>query len=154
MTILIVFLKLKDLSGSQIVISYPSKSSKMLPERPQWHGLFDWFNSEWIHVTDHSASLLIGPDTTCLRIWLNFTKKSVLVPKLTFQNCLFICHACGWEKMENLYRWQLKVHWHNLFRKLLRNYLWLHCIPQSVLFWWKKLIILIKETTPEIFGTP
>ena len=28
MTILIVFLKLKDLSGSQIVNSYPSKSSR------------------------------------------------------------------------------------------------------------------------------
>ena len=41
MTILIVFLKLRDLSGSQIVNSYPSKSSKMLPERPQSHGLFD-----------------------------------------------------------------------------------------------------------------
>ena len=33
MTILVVFLKLKVLSGSQIINSYPSKSSKMLPER-------------------------------------------------------------------------------------------------------------------------
>ena len=103
MTILIVLLKLNVLSGSQIVNSYPSKSSKMLPERPQSHGLFDWFNFDWICVTDNSSSLLIlwvifielqaGPDTTCLRIWLNFTKNSV---KLTFQNCLFVHMSCMW----------------------------------------------------------
>ena len=86
-------LKLKVLSGSQIVNSYPSKSSKMLPERPQWHGLFDWINSDWIRVIDHSSSLLIlrvifielqaGPDTTCLRIWLYFSK-------------LFVHMSCMW----------------------------------------------------------
>ena len=37
MTILIVFLKLKVFSGSQIINSYPLRSSKMLPERPHSH---------------------------------------------------------------------------------------------------------------------
>ena len=37
MAILIVFLKLKILSCSQIINSYPLKSSKMLPERPHSH---------------------------------------------------------------------------------------------------------------------